>query len=531
MHICCAYVIDSKIEFDGFLKKGYVPIGLSYISGALKQAGYTTEAVCFVNKLANIEKLLDSLEKEPDVFAVSLITVFSYSQTQELLEKIKQKFKNTKVIVGGTYVTLFPESVICNRNIDAVCIGEGEKAAVEYVRQVEKGKFEKTDNLWIKDADGKILKCDRSLFLEDINTVPMDRQIWDKWFKYDNITRYSVILQRGCPHRCLYCANHAISEKSEGKYLRYRDIDSIMKELEDIKIKFPSVDSIEFNADNAFSDMDYFFRLCEKLKIFNSANAKKFNFEIIVNSPTKFVAHEKNIAQYLKEVNITKVSFSLESGSLEIRKKLNRPYYTNEDIIAFCSMLNKEKIKTRIGTIYCYPFETAKTYMETIDCIRKCKPDSVHVTFLRSLPKTKLNEYMEHNEIPPATLKDGFRWIMMAVYLKINFSEIIAYVNDIRRDWFIYKNSQKILKYKRLAKLYLDNSDFKKAVKFLNKLVKIDTSSWIYGDLAIAKMNTGDYEGALKDFDNVLKSGIEAKGIYEQKREECLKILGNKKRK
>lgn len=526
MHICCAYVMYSRREKAPFSDLGFVPIGLSYISGALKQAGHTTEGFCNTLNIS-VDELFDKLEKKPDIFAVTVPSVYALTKTKELLADIKRRFKDAKIIVGGFYARILPESIIFDKNVDAVCIGEGEKAAVEYVRQAEKGIYEKADNLWIKQPDGSILKCDRSVFVEDIDSVTMDRQIWEKWFENGNLKKYFIIAQRGCYNQCVYCANNAIAQKSEGKYLRYRNIDSIIKELEEVREKFPKVDTVEFNADNIFSDMDYFYRLCDKLKIFNAAGEKKFKFEITGNCTPGLLEKHKDIVKRLKEVNIKKVYFSLESGSLDIRTKINRPYYANEDIIDFCLMLKKEKITTYVSIMYCYPFETAESCKETLQCIKKCKPDIIQLTFLRSLPHTRLNEYMERNGIPSITLSDIYRYIKFAVKLKIKKREILTFIDDIKNDFLIQRLSKKKKKYKNTAKFYFDRCDFKNAEKALNKLAEIDGSPWIYGDLAIAKMNMLDYKGAMEYF-NMAVTG-EKKEVYLQKMEECRARLKEEK--
>jgi len=520
MHICCVYVVDNKIEFDGFVKRGLVPTGLSYISGALKQAGYTTEGLCYrIDQKSACDCLLDGLEKQPDVFAVSVNTVFSYGRIQELLTSIKSRFKDAKIIAGGFYARISPESIIFDKNIDAVCVGEGESTVAQCVRMIEQGIYEKTDNFWIKKPDGSILKCDRNVFVGDIDSVPMDRDIWNKYLDKTRPNQYYLIVQRGCPYRCLYCANGAISEKSEGRYLRYRNIDSVIKELEDIRIKFPYVDTVEFNADNIFSDMDYFFRLFEKLKKLNGTGKNRFKFKITGNCTVGFIEKYGDIAKYLKEANVTKVLFSMESGSGEIRAKLKRPFYRNEDIINLCRMLKKEKIQTHVSLMYCYPFETDETYRDSVRCIKLADPDFVKMTFLKALPNTEFELYLKEKNLPLITFKDAVRYIAMAVKFKIKLSRIIEYIVDLKNDFSADRVIGRNKKYRELVKKYFDRGDFKNAVKALNKLAETDSSPWIYGDLAIAKMNIKDYKGALESFAVAVSGG--QKDVYLQKMEEC----------
>ncbi len=523
MHICCMYVMYYSREEIPFSDLGYVPIGLSYVAGALKQAGHTVEAIC-PRSDKKIDDLFSDIEKKPDIFAVSIPSVYCLDRAGELIKEIKRKYADAKVIAGGLHATLFPESLIRSKYIDAVCIGEGEKAAVEYVRQVEKGKFEKTDNLWIKDADGKILKCDRSLFLEDINAVAMDRDIWSKYFPQEKLNRYFIVVERGCPHSCLYCANKAIAERSQGVFLRYRDIESVIRELEDVKIKFPAVNTVEFNADNMFSDMNYFFGLFERLKKLNGNFKDKFKFEITGNCTAGLLKKYGDIAKYLKEANVSRVLFSLESGSQEIRAKLRRPFYKNEDIINFCRKLKKEKIQTHVSLMYCYPFETALTYKESIKCIKLAGPDFIKMTFLKALPDTEFDRYLKERNVPLITFTDALRYLKMAFIFKISLRTIWDYVVSIKSDFIIQRAAAERKKYLDLAKFYFNGGNFKMAVKAFNKLLKKDKSLWIYGDLAMSKMRIGDYRGAKKDFDRILKNDpVKLNGIYAITYEECLK--------
>ena len=44
---------------------------------------------------------------------------------------------------------------------------------------------------------------------------------------------------------------------------------------------------------------------------------------------------DSDVLELMRDANIKWCSFSLESGSQEIRKKLGKPTYTNEQIIEF----------------------------------------------------------------------------------------------------------------------------------------------------------------------------------------------------
>ena len=65
--------------------------------------------------------------------------------------------------------------------------------------------------------------------------------------------------------------------------------------------------------------------------------------------------------------------------------------------------------------------------------------------------------------------------------------------------------------------------EYKQAIKCFNKVKIKEDNCWIYGDRGIAKMNIGDYKGAIKDFDIILE--LEPQEAYIKSRQECLQKL------
>ncbi len=122
----------------------------------------------------------------------------------KLVLTLKKKYREVKIIVGGPYITLHHNKVFEEmKGIDALCMGAGEKAIPEYVKQVERGQYQKTDNLWIMDNNGQIIKCDRVLSTENLDELPYpDRKGWEKWIYDKNIQ--SIVWRRQAVHIIVY---------------------------------------------------------------------------------------------------------------------------------------------------------------------------------------------------------------------------------------------------------------------------------------------------------------------------------------
>lgn len=534
MHICCVYIrnsIHSSSEFSHYdLRYDIMPLGISYISSSLKQAGHTTEMLFCVPGNCN-ETILRFVTKTPDVFAVSVVSENDFELAEQLFKIFKKYFPSVKIFVGGSYPTLVPEAVFKNGNIDVLCVGDGEKASVDYMKQLESGQFKKTDNLWIRTGK-EIIKCDKSVFTEDLdNLVYPDRKGWDRWVVY--CEQHKISLERGCVYQCVYCANHALSKTAKGRYVRYRSIEGIINEIQDIIKSYANVKSVYFDAENALSDVEYFRKFCLALAEFNGKLDVKLNFSLKLNFTPNLLKDEQLI-DLIKQANINWIHFGLESGSFEIRKSFQRPYYTNEQIIRFCEILKAHKIKILIHVMYCFPFETKKTYSETVACLKKCKADMLSLSWLTPIKNTKLHEQLK-DKILNASITEKFRYLSMRwrVYRTYKeFGEALFLSAEPLRFFDKAVNLYKTQKekrhkldenYKKKAKEAFDNKDYKKAIKYFDKVHISENESWIYGDRAIAEMNVGQYKAAMKDFSKALQ--FCPNEVYIQKKEECLKKI------
>ena len=546
MHVCCVYIINfsTNKSIDEIYKYKIrainMPLGISYISGSLKEAGYTTELI-YCTPFTYNNGIDRYFEKEPQIFAISIISQVDYELALELVLTLKKKYRKVKIMVGGPYITLHHKKVFEEmKGIDALCIGAGEKAIPEYVRQVERGQYQKTDNLWIMDNDGQIIKCDRVLSAENLDELPYpDRKGWEKWI-YDK-NKQQILWTTGCVYNCIFCANNALRKFSNNSYFNKRSAESFVKELNYIIKEFKYISESKIISESALANADNFRKLCIELKKINDGLKKKISFIITFNFTYNLLDKDNDILLLMKEANIKWCNFSLESGSEEIRKKLKKPVYTNEQIIEFFKRLRQLGINTACFVMYCYPFETKETYKETIECLRKCKPKFIDSSFLKPLEYTELRDMVGDIDYKNVDFIHKYRFNTLSLRVYITYKPIKEFLTIIKKKYKslnrilsmidkirIFGLLERLLEQKRQsiqerAKQEMDKGNFKQAIKYFNKVKIKEDNYWIYGDRAIAKMNIGDYKGAIKDFDKILE--LEPKEIYKEKRKECLEKI------
>ncbi|MDP2973649.1 MAG: cobalamin-dependent protein, partial [Candidatus Diapherotrites archaeon] len=230
----------------------YIPIGLAYISAALKQQGHVTSA--FDTKLSVKKSLRHDLQQrvqqfKPDIVAISCREI-DFDIALQVAEIAKQH--GAFVVAGGPFATAAPNEVIAFDCIDAVCLGEAEDAFAELAGKMDKRQnFLNVKNFWFKTKQGKTVKNDVRELLEDIDSLPLPD--WDVFLLESDKFEPTFLSSRGCPFNCTYCINHLLQKlyAGKGKYVRFRKAENVVAEVKQCVEKF-NIKAVNF-VDDAFT--------------------------------------------------------------------------------------------------------------------------------------------------------------------------------------------------------------------------------------------------------------------------------------
>ncbi|MBT9131132.1 MAG: Hopanoid C-3 methylase [candidate division WS2 bacterium] len=213
---------DPKAILEGW---GFYSEGVASISTVLKKGGHKVSLLHLIKEIPK-EKFLENMEKEnPNLIGFSF-TTDSFHRLPKYLKWIKENKFNIPIICGSYHSTLAPEEVINIKEVDMVCIGEGEYPMLELCDKIEKKEnYEYIESLWIKTKNG-IIKNRVSPLVENLDTLPFpDFALFDLHnLIASKINTATITISRGCPYNCSYCANHAIRKMypNSTKYTRNR---------------------------------------------------------------------------------------------------------------------------------------------------------------------------------------------------------------------------------------------------------------------------------------------------------------------
>lgn len=467
--------------------RAFTPIGLSTVSGLLKDRGHTVKLfdTTFyddweINEQAEGEKYLSykytDLSKygvgvkkgnqvndlkelvadfKPELIILSILSSHlqgegeynMYYYGKELLKKVETK--DIPVLVGGIVPSVMPEEVFKDGTVDIVCRGECEEAIAELVEKMEKGEdITSIKNLWVKKGD-QIYKNDVRPLSKDLDHLPyMDLSIFDdkNFFRPFMGKVYRGIdaeLSRGCYYRCNYCVETAVQDlygyepaKSgivvEKGYHREKSTDRILNEFKFLKEKF-DLEFIRFQ-DTKFLSMKY-----EKLKILSEKYPVEVGLPFYIETRPEDLT-EKNV-RLLKAMGCVGVGMGLEEGSPEFRKDaLNRPV-AEKVIVQACKNLKDAGIRATTYNVIGFPGETRSDIMKTIELNRKAKPSSMTIAFYSPYVGTPMYEFSREKNIIP----EDVTCLDQKLFAKVKLENLSGEELKGLRDTFImYALSQKI---------------------------------------------------------------------------------------
>jgi anaerobic magnesium-protoporphyrin IX monomethyl ester cyclase len=362
------------------------PLGIMYLSSALKSAGHQT---FFLNAEHSRDPLAQAESFSPDILAYSLTTGLQ-NYYLSLNRQLRQRLPQALSVFGGPHATFFPE-MIEEEGVDVVCRGEGEQAIVELAERLSSGKsIAEIQNLWVKD-NGRIRHNPPRPLVTDLDSIQHpDRQLvyaQDRWVREYPIKHF--ITTRGCPYDCTYCFNHALAEiysrESGGgsKRVRLRSVDDLIAEAKEVASQYP-LQLVRFVSDIFILSRQWLAEFAEKFP-------KEIGLPFSCNVRANLIDEE--VASLLKTGGCISVLMGVESGDEELRNRVLGRRMSTETIVNAAKCLHRQHIAIYSQNMLGLPGETFKQALSTMQLNSKIKAEFAWASIFQPYPRTRLGEY------------------------------------------------------------------------------------------------------------------------------------------
>lgn len=383
------------------------PLGLAYVAGYLEKHGYSDVQILDARSLSGDrvtrignrtiygltdEEFIAKLEEiKPDVVGISVMYTAYSGDGHNLARIIKAHNSDIPVIFGGAHASSFPLLVLKDQNVDVVSHFEGEETMLELVRTFENG----LDIAAVKGIsyrkEGEIIQNPARPFIEDLDQIPFPARHlldMDMYLNHYDPSPYQMrapstimITSRGCPQDCVYCS---IKQVWGSKNFRSRSPNNVVDEIEYLHKEY-GIQEFGWLDDAAGTNKKRLHAICDEIV--------RRKLDIRWTTPNG-IAHwylDETTLDKMKASGCYRVTFGIESGNIETRKFLGKPFKL-EQAERMIHHANKIGMWTICTFIIGFPFEDEKAIQDTIAFSAKCGTDMAVFYLLGPFPGTRVYE-------------------------------------------------------------------------------------------------------------------------------------------
>ena len=372
-------LVNPPILKGVFRHQLYLPIGLAYLAAVLEENEHEVTVIDCPALEMDHEKLRAKLaSREPNVVGITSMT--TTIQSVLLSARVaKEACPDALVVLGGPHATFMDKQILSQEaTVDIVVRGEGEQTLLELAQHVSNSKsLHRIDGITFKN-NSQIVHTPNRPFIQKLDELPRPAYKYFPLKKYRLFGRaiLPIITSRGCPFQCSFC----VTARMFGKRFRARSPRNVVDELEWLRDVY-GADAFTFYDDTLTLDRKRIIEICEEIK----------NREIGLpwDCQTRVDQVSKEVLAKMREANCQQVFFGVESGCQKILDAVKKGTLIeqNEKAIRWAK---EAGLFVAVSVIIGYPGETIDTLKQTLDFIRKMKPDDVYLCVATPYPGTEL---------------------------------------------------------------------------------------------------------------------------------------------
>lgn len=366
------------------------PLGILYLAAYLENHSQHKISVidAQVEKLS-YQELKQRIEKiSPDIIGITAMT-FTLIDVIKTVALVKEINPRVKVILGGPHAHIYPKETLQLDGVDFVVMGEGEKALLELINNIDQpNQLKDINNLAYKSND-QIVINKITEYNKNLNELPFPARHLVPYKKYRSILSgdnaiTTMFTSRGCPYRCAFC-----DRPNMGKIFRSRSAENVVNEME--KCLEMGIDEIFIYDDTFTVDKQRVINICDEII--------KRNLKFTWDARARVDTVNEEVLRKLKQAGCVRIHYGVESGAEKILKVLNKGINLDQVVKVF-NLTKKIGISTFAYFMVGCPTETKEDILKTIKFAKNLNTDYVQITLFTPFPATKIyNDALEQGII------------------------------------------------------------------------------------------------------------------------------------
>ncbi|HLD28273.1 MAG TPA: radical SAM protein [Patescibacteria group bacterium] len=317
----------------------------------------------------------------------------SADELYQLSHKIKEKFPNLFLMIGGPHASSAYKDVIENTPADAVIVGEGELTLKTLISKLLNNEdYRDLPGLAVR-KDGQCIFNGPGEFIHNLDQLPFPNYALIDLDKYANkmnwasVRRKNALIEssRGCPYSCIFCHNLF------GQSLRFRSPRIIFSEMERLHKKLAINDF--FFIDDAFN-LNYEVAM----ELFDKIIDSKIKINLHFTNGLRGDRLDQKFIDKMVEAGTATVAYAVETASPRLQRYINKNLNLQkieENINYSCD----RGIMVRLFFMFGFPTETKAEVEATLLMMKK---------FKKCLPMFYATKYYKNTKLYEMAIQEGF---------------------------------------------------------------------------------------------------------------------------
>lgn len=313
-----------------------------------------------------VDALLKLIDAHPiEVLGVSTMPGPQMVAAMETSREIRKLRPHVKIVWGGYFPSIYPDSALNAKYVDFVVRGQGEDTLLELIDALRgKRTLESIRGLSYKDAFGfhrnnaeRPMKGPDSFPWSPFHRLPVEKYLRPSFFGKRTAVHHASI---GCPFNCSFCGVHAAYGRDEKMESPERTVE-ILKHLVDRY----GADSVQFYDMNFFLREDHARKLCELMTPLNLRWWCEGRVDIMSRYSDETMAA-------IRRAGCTMIFFGAESGSDWALEEMQKGITTEQTLI-MARRTREFDIIPEFSFVVGNPKDPERDTRETLRFIRKIK--------------------------------------------------------------------------------------------------------------------------------------------------------------
>ncbi|MBN2383093.1 B12-binding domain-containing radical SAM protein [bacterium] len=388
-------------------------LGLGYLATALIRAGHEVTVLDCILEGVDARAFAERLANQSyDLIGFQVYT-FDVRYLSAYLEASRRVAPRAVLVAGGPHPTAAPEEMLTEfPQLEAVFCGEAEPGlpllcerlaelgaagAPQFPSWSQAGHFEAVPGLVVRDGGGDFIRNQRR-FVEDLDATGFPA--WDKLkplayppAPQGTFTRRlpvaPIIVTRGCPFDCTFCAGHLIA----GKKLRSRSARNVVDEIEFLVREY-GIQEIHIEDDNFSLNRKMVSSFCQELL------AREIDVSWSCPNGLRLDSLDQELVGLMARAGCYSIALGIESGSQRILDLMKKRLKVTEVTDKINMIRRSSDISITGFFMIGYPGETEAEIRETIRLSRTLDLDKVNFGAFMPLPgSTAFNELKKQGRL------------------------------------------------------------------------------------------------------------------------------------